>query len=115
MNDWLFQDYLPAFASTVALELGVAVLLGLWNRRELLAVVGVNVLTHPLLHLFLWVLFWTKWLGLGWPVLLGLEGLVVVAEAALFRWWLRWPRWRAGWVALALNTTSTALGLLLAN
>ena len=57
MNDWLLEQYLPAFACTLAIELGVAVLFGFWTRRELLAVIFVNLVTHPSLHLILWIIF----------------------------------------------------------
>jgi len=113
MNDWLIQDYLPAFASTVALELGVAVLLGFWSRRELLAVLGVNLVTHPTLHLILWTIFWTKLLPLTWPLLLALEVMVFLAEWALLARWLRLPARRAGLVSLAINAASALLGLVL--
>lgn len=117
MSDYLpiyvLHEYLPAFASTVAIELGVAIWLGFWTRRELLAALGVNLVTHPALHVILWVVFCTKCLPLAWPLLLALEIVVWLAEAVLLAWWLRWPVRRAGGVSLALNAASVLLGLWL--
>lgn len=113
MNDYLLHDYLPAFASTVAVELGVAVLLGFWSRRELLAVLGVNFVTHPTLHVILWAIFWTKLAPLTWPVLTALEVMVCVAEWWMLVWWPRLPARRAGLVSLAMNAASALLGLVL--
>ena len=113
LKDYLLDQYLPAFASTIAIELGVAVMLGFRRTRELLAVLLVNIVTHPALHAFLWVVFWTELLPLTWPLLLLLEVVVFLAE-----WWmlarlLRLSATRAGLVALAMNTSSALLGLML--
>ena len=114
MNEYLIHDYLPAFASTVAIELGVAVLLGFWSRRELLVVLGANLVTHPTLHVILWAIFWTKLVPLTWPVLLALEVMVFLAEWALLVRWLRLPIRRAALVSLAMNASSALLGTAMA-
>lgn len=119
MNDYLIdylqRDYLPAFASTIAIELGTAVLLGFWRARELLTVLLVNIATHPALHAFLWMSFYSEALPLTWPWLVTLEAGVFLAE-----WWmlarlLRLSATRAGWVALAMNLASLLLGLMLSD
>ena len=113
MNDYLLDPYLPALASTLAIELGVAVLLGFWLRRELLAVVFVNLVTHPSLHLILWFIFRTHLLPLDWPLLTALEVVVFLAEWAMLARWLRLPARRAAAVSLAMNAASAVLGCLL--
>ena len=89
MNDFLWHPYLPALASTLAIELGVAVLLGFWSRRELLAVIFVNLATHPSLHLILWLIFRMNLLPLDWPLLTILEVAVFLAEWAMLARWLQ--------------------------
>ena len=113
MNDYLLHEYLPAFASTLAIELGVAVLLGFWNRRELLAVIFVNLVTHPSLHLILWIIFCTNLVPLDWPVLTAFEVAVFLAEWAMLARWLRLSVRRAAAVSFAMNATSALLGCLL--
>jgi len=113
MNDWLLEQYLPAFACTLAIELGVAVLFGFWTRRELLAVIFVNLVTHPSLHLILWIIFWTNLLPLDWPLLTVLEVAVFLAEWVMLARWLRLSARRAAAVSFAMNATSALLGCLL--
>ena len=113
MNDWLLETYLPALACTLAIELGVAVMLGFWTRRELLAVILVNLVTHPALHLILWLLFRTRLLPLDWPVLTALEVAVFLAEWAMLARWLRLSARRAATVSFCMNAASALLGCLL--
>ena len=113
MNDFLWHQYLPALASTLAIELGVAVFLGFWTRHELLAVVCVNLLTHPSLHLVLWLIYRTNLLPLDWPLLTALEVAVFFAEWWLLARWLRLSARRAAAVSFAMNAASVFLGCLL--
>lgn len=113
MNDYLWHDYLPAFASTLAIELGVAVLLGFWTRRELVVVALVNGVSHPLLHGVMWIIYWTHLLPTAWPLLGVLEVAVCLGECLMLMRWLPISAIRAAWVAFAMNATSVLLGMLL--
>jgi hypothetical protein len=113
MNDYLRYDYLPAFANTVVIELGVALLCGLWSLRHLGAVVLVNFVTHPALHVVLWTVFWREGLTESLPVQLALEVAVVLAEGALLWRWLLLPLGKALALSAAMNTTSYLIGFAL--
>ena len=113
MNDYFWHEYLPAFASTLAIELGVAVFLGFWSRRELLAVILVNLVTHPLLNLSLWIISWKNLLPLDWPILIVFEVAVFLAEWVMLARWLRLSARRAAAVSFAMNATSALVGCLL--
>jgi hypothetical protein len=78
------------------------------------AVVLVNLVTHPALHALLWVAFWGRGASVPLPVVLALEGAVLVSEAALLRWWLRLPTARAFTLSAAMNFASYLAGWLLA-
>lgn len=114
MNDYLLQDYLPGLACTVVAELGVAVLGGLWSERQLGAVVAVNLVTHPALHLALWAAFWWREAAPSWLMVAALEGAVVLAEGAMLWPWLRWPIRKALALSAAMNVTSYLAGLAMA-
>lgn len=113
MNDYLLNYYLPGFAKTVAIELGVAVLFGLWSLRQLRAVVLVNLATHPALHGVLWALFWSQGVREPLPVQLALEVTVFLAEGAMLRWWLRLPAGRMFVLSAMMNAASYLIGLAL--
>ena len=114
MSEYLLQDYLPALANTLAIELGVALLLGFWNLRSLGVAALVSLVTHPLLHGVLWLLYG---LGgeeaLGLPEQLGLEVAVFLAEGAMLRRWLQLPARRAFLMSAAMNGASYLLGFVL--
>ena len=84
MTHWLLNMFGTALLFTLLIELAVAVLYNIRSRQKLLLVVLVNILTNPpavLLH----------WLGsLYLPALpdlwlqLGLELLVILAEALIY-------------------------------
>jgi len=115
MNQYLLYDYLPAFANVVVAEVGVAVLFGFWSLRQIGAVALVNFVTHPALHLVLWVGFWGHDASPSWLVLLALEVAVVIVEGTLLRIWLRLPTGRAFLLSAAMNTTSYLIGLAVAS
>lgn len=117
-----------ALALTILIEAPVyalfAWLLGVGWRRWAIAVVGVNLVTHPVLYAVA-----DSRLVTTVPALLAAEAVVVIVEALLLRWW--WERRDTAGMegiegiegiegmvqvvlaALAANATSTAVGLLL--
>jgi len=114
MLDFFLNQYPPALAATLAFELGVAILFGISSGRPLGGVALANLITHPTLHVIVWVLFANQ-VPLTWPVLLGLEVLVFLAEWGLLALFLRLPSRRAAALSLAANAASALLGLLLPN
>jgi hypothetical protein len=113
MDQYLLHDYLPAFASTVVTELGVAMLFGFWGLRQLAVVVLMHFVTHPALHLILWAGYWGHGASPSLAMELVLEVGVVLAEASLIRWFLRVPTGQAFAVAAAMNTISYLMGFVL--
>lgn len=111
MSHYLLHGYLPAFATAVFAEMGVAILFGLWTLRQLGAVALVNCLTHPALHALLWVGYWRRGASLsGWDVF-GFELAVVLVEGALLRSWLRLPARKAFLLSTVMNSASYLIGL----
>jgi hypothetical protein len=49
------RNYAVAFLVTIVVEAAVAVLLGYRKRREIAAVVLVNVFSHPMLCYLIWI------------------------------------------------------------
>jgi hypothetical protein len=119
-----------ALGLTVAIETGVAALLGL-RGRALAAVVWVNFVTNPLLNLAWLSIFW---LGFGykavpsspsgvaggaaiatwaWLVLVIMEVIVVLSEWAILRLVVERPALshkRLLTISLAMNAVSATLG-----
>ena len=113
MTCYLLHSYLPAFCSTVSIELGVAILLGYWSPRALLAVLLVNVVTHPALHVFILVVYYIQLMPLELPLVLTLEVAVFLIEWWLLAYSLRLRPARAACLSFSMNAASYLLGLLL--
>jgi len=113
MTYYLIYSYLMAFYSTVAIELGVAVLLGYRDPRSLLAVFLVNVVTHPTLHVFLVVVYFFGLMTIQLPLVITLELAVFLTEWILLAYALRLRTRQAGILSLSMNAASYLLGLLI--
>ena len=105
-----------ALAITVAVEAAAGWLLGLRTGRNQLIVLLINVITNPLMNLAI-----TLAAALGihlvkapWdPALLGLEAVVIAAEAALLARACALPARRAIGISFALNIASWLAGALI--
>lgn len=108
-------DYLIALGLTMAVELPVAWLLGLREKSALLAMVMINLITHPLLHLILLVI-WTagEWTAAPTYVVPLLECAVAAAEWGLLTYALGRPG-KMLLISVAANAASYTIGMLVLN
>jgi hypothetical protein len=104
--------YLLALLLTVLIEGAVAWLFGYRAGRALLAVSMVNCLTNPALN---FLLLFLAWLGVvvRLPLVLLLEGLVVVVEWRLYVYVFEQPKGQLLLLSLMANAASFLAGLLL--
>lgn len=106
MTKYLLEMFAVSLLLTLLLEVPIAWCLGLRQKRELLLVLLINVLTNPeavLLH----------WLGIPQ---LPIEVAVWVAEAVLYRWFSKDERWNIPHpvsLALCCNVFSYLMGVLI--
>ena len=104
--------YLLALFLTIAIEGGVAYLLGLRKRQSMLAVLAINVITQPALNYLLLLLGYLN-VNVTFTLILALEILVVLVEWQLLVYVLRAPKGRFLAVSFLANTLSFLVGLLL--
>jgi hypothetical protein len=104
--------YLLTLLLTLAIEGGVAYLLGLRKGQAMLAVVMINVITHPVLTYLVLLL---GYLGIDVTLVRVaiLEILVVVAEWQLLVYVFGNPRGRLFITSLLANAASFLVGVLL--
>lgn len=108
----MFGRFLLALLLTLVLEAGVAWLFGFRSGRSQLTVALVNVITNPVLNVFLLLL---AWLGVDvtlWLVTL-LEVPVVLAEWGLLVYAFHGPGKRLLALSLTANGLSFLAGLLM--
>ena len=107
----MLAGYLLALFLTLVIEGCCAYAMGFRERKYVLAVAAINVVTHLILSYFLFVL---AYLGIDAPLALVvvLEALIVVAEWQLLVYVFRNPKGRFLMTALLGNTASFLTGIL---
>ena len=104
-------SYLLAFFLTILIEVAVAFILGYRNRRALLTVICVNLITHPILH-YLLFLNWFFPLLPSFFLLLMLEVAATLAEWRLLIYALR-KKWTSMLLlSVSMNGISFIVGIL---
>jgi hypothetical protein len=108
------SNYAIAFLLTISVEVAVALILGYRKRREIACIVWVNVFSHPLLNLIVWILRASRPVPARDPVILLLEAGVVVLEWLLLCYALpRNPKGSLLVLSAAMNIASYGAGLVL--
>ena len=103
-------NYLAIFFLTLLVELIVAFVLGYREKKFILAIIAVNLFTHPLLTYILIVLN-SLWFTPGLVVITFLEILVILVEARLLSYAFGENTFVK--LAIAMNAASYVLGLIL--
>lgn len=105
--------YLTMFVLTVMIEIAVALLFGYRNKKAVLSIFIINVLTHPSLNYFLWVNGSLGIIQMNMSILWLLEIIVAVVEGILLVFLLRQKFVRMILLASVMNLASFCLGLML--
>ena len=108
----MLAGYLLALLLTLLIEGGVAFVMGLRTRQQMLAVVMVNLVTHPILHYTL-LLLGQLGADVTLAIILGLEMAVAAAEGLLLVYMFGRPKGRLWLIALLANGASYLAGLVL--
>ncbi len=106
-----------ALSLTLVIELITGFVLGLRKRNDLIAIVGVNLATNPILNFTVIAtgsIFWVIDLSgyYDWFIIL-LEIIVIVVEAALLWFALKKPLWKMIIFSFVMNAVSFIIGLIL--
>jgi hypothetical protein len=109
---YLLSRYLLALLLTIAIEGGIAYLLGLRKRQYLLAVVMVNVITHVILNYLLLVLGYLN-IATSFGLIVALEIGVTLIEWQLLVYVFSEPKGLFLRVSILGNAASFLMGILL--
>jgi hypothetical protein len=107
--------FILALILTILIEVGVARLFGLKEKKELLTVVLVNVITNPLLNYLILVNAYFHLIGQSQILILIIEALVVLVEWRILVWALSQRAKKMFLLSLVMNACSFLVGLFLAN
>lgn len=102
----VLEMFIVSLGLTWILEVGLCFLLGMWERKQIVLVLLVNLLTNPAVVLLCW---------LGLPQI-PLELLVILVEGLVYRHFSRLPKWRIPnplMLSAVVNGISWAFGVLI--
>ena len=115
---WELLSMAARIASTILLEMLIALLFGLWNRRLLTGIFAVNVVTQCILNVLLNIF---NYRGGSWAFVshyIWMEVLIVLLEWAVYRYWFHKNGVEKRWVpvtySIVANSFSFACGFFLA-
>jgi hypothetical protein len=109
----LITDYLAALILTIVIEVFVALAFGYRHKKEMIAVVLVNLITQPALNYFLLLNSFFSLITANIQFILLLEIVVILVEWWLLVYTLKRDVTRTFALSLVMNLTSFFLGLLL--
>lgn len=106
-------NYLIALGLTLIIESLIGLLVGFRNKKEFAALILVNLVTHPLLHLLFFLNNYLAFLTVNDGIIVLLEILITITEGCLLSLALKKPLKRMLLVSLAMNASSFLLGRIL--
>lgn len=111
MGLWIWEALGISLSLTIALEFLFAVLVGIRNKKDLLLLILVNILTNPPTVLIYYLLaFYTSWNK--WLIQIPLEILVIFVEATYYKSYGKEFR-RPFLFSLLANMFSYGIGIIL--
>jgi hypothetical protein len=107
------HDYLIALLLTETIEVTVTILLGYRKRREIAAVILVNLVSHPILHYFLLLNRHFDMVAMNTYTILFLEAAVILVEWGLLVFTLRRKATSLLFLSITMNLCSYLIGVLI--
>lgn len=107
------ESYLQALFLTLAIELSVAIFLGYRSKKALIAVVCVNLISHPIFCYFLWINLSISIIPLNYYSLIFLEAIIALLESLLLYYALKQKFLLMLNLSFAMNFTSFVIGILI--
>lgn len=103
--------YIHALLLTVLIELGVTLFFNFQNKKILVTVLAVNLITHPSLHIILVLMPISN--AMKMPIILFLELLVVFVEWKIIEVVMKCKSTRCLALSVAMNTISYFIGVMI--
>ena len=111
MSTVVFAALAASLALTIAIESGFSVLIGIRNKKDLLLVIMVNVLTNPIVVLLYWIaVYYTNWNTV--LVIIPLELFAVLTEGFYYKKYAQKIK-RPFIFSIAANAVSYSIGFII--
>jgi len=107
------ESYLLTLFLTLIIELSVAYFLGYRNKRALISVVCVNLMTHPVFCYFLWINLTLDIIEINYFSMISLEVIITLVESILLFYALKQKFSLMLNLSFAMNFASFVIGLII--
>lgn len=107
------ENYLLALFLTLTIELSVAYFLGYRNKKALMSVVCVNLISHPIFCYFLWINLTLLIIPINYFSMISMEIVITLLESILLYYALKQKFVLMLNLSIAMNFTSFAIGLII--
>ena len=107
------ESYLLALFLTMVIELSVAYFLGYRNKKAIITVVCVNLISHPLFCYFLWINLTLDIITINYFSMISLEIIITLLESILLYYALKQKFLLMLNLSFAMNFTSFVIGLII--
>lgn len=106
-------SYLVALLLTISIEVFVALMFGYKNKKEILSVILINLITQPALNFLLFINTYFSLIPVNIQSILASETIVILVEWQLLVYALQRNPKRLLVLSLVMNLASFAIGLSL--
>ena len=107
------EYYFLALILTLVIELSIAYVLGFKTKKDIIAIIFANLITHPLLCYFLWMNSFIFIIPINYFLIIILEISVVLLESALFFFALKQKYFNMLKLSFFINAVSFLVGSLI--
>lgn len=107
------EAYLIALLLTLVIEFLVVYIIGFKDKKSLISVICVNIISHPILCYILWINMTVMLFKVNYFSVIILEVIVVILEASLLSFALRKKFTTMIMISFAMNFVSFVAGLLI--
>ncbi len=105
--------YFLALALTLLIELFIVYILGFRTKKEIITVIFINLITHPLLCYFLWINSFIFIIHIDYFSIIVLEIFVALIESILLFFALKQKYFNMLKLSFFINTVSFLIGLVI--
>lgn len=105
--------YFAALFLTLVIEISIAYILGFRHKTTLIAIICMNLITHPLLCYFLWINSNISIIPINYISIIILEIFVAIIESILLYFTIRQKYLDMLKLSLSINAASFIIGLII--
>lgn len=106
---------LIALVCTLIIEISIGVLIGIKDKKDIINITLVNILTNPILNSLCYMVYFYKGIYYYKISIIFLEIIVFIVEGLIYKKYLNYKKLNPFILSLILNVSSYGIGLIINN